>query len=161
MSAIDQPAVWGPSLWRAIHLVALGYPSDPSEEDVRAYGSFFEEALPAVLPCAKCIVNYRRHLLELPVSPYLVGGDRRLFEWTVKMHNIVNKELGKGGGDWTPDRALAAMALTSPGASVPAVGGGVSRGVSAMAPGVIALLLLLVLLVAAFLLLRRSRRSAK
>jgi hypothetical protein len=33
-------------------------------------------------------------LQELPIEPYLVD-NMTLFEWTVKLHNIVNKQLHK------------------------------------------------------------------
>ena len=107
------PEIWGPSTWRAIHYVALGYPSAPSEDDVAAYGAFFG-SLQRVLPCESCANNYRRHLRELPIEPYLRSG--RLFEWTVLLHNLVNRELGKakgrGGEDWTPEQALSALSAS-------------------------------------------------
>ena len=101
MPSID-PTVWGPSVWRALHLIALGYPPSPTDEDIRSYGAFFS-ALAAVIPCDSCSVNYRRHLIELPIEPFLVDG--RLFEWTVRLHSLVNAELGKADPDWTADRA--------------------------------------------------------
>lgn len=104
------PSVWGPSTWRAIHFIALGYPENPTEESIQFYGNFFEDALPKVLPCKTCANNYIRHLQELPITPYLYsGGKNRLFEWTVELHNLVNKEIGKVGPAWTPERALAAL----------------------------------------------------
>lgn len=104
------PSVWGPSLWRGIHFIALGYPENPTEESIQSYGDFFVEALPKVIPCKTCADNYIRHLRELPITPYLYsGGKHRLFEWTVEMHNIVNKELGKTDPIWTTERALTAL----------------------------------------------------
>lgn len=104
------PGVWGPVLWRAIHFVALGYPENPTAEHVQSYGNFFVEALPDVIPCKMCSDNYKRHLNELPISPFLhEGGKHKLFEWTVEMHNIVNKELGKSKFNWTPEEALGAL----------------------------------------------------
>ena len=32
--------VWGPALWRAIHFIALGYPSVPTEADAVSYRAF-------------------------------------------------------------------------------------------------------------------------
>jgi hypothetical protein len=93
-------------MWRAIHYTALGYPASPSEDDVAAYGAFFG-SLQSVLPCESCANNYRRHLGDLPIEPFLHAG--RLFEWTVHLHNIVNRELGKARFDWTPDEARSAL----------------------------------------------------
>jgi hypothetical protein len=120
------PKVWGASLWAALHFVALGYPESPSEDDVAAYRAFFS-ALDKVIPCGSCSDNYRRHLTELSIEPYLIsGGEGRLFEWTVLLHNLVNKELEKPRSDWTPEEARAellapflASVATPPPSSVP------------------------------------------
>lgn len=87
------PTVWGKHLWFSIHFIALDYPGQPGPEHIEAYGSFFNN-LWKVIPCYKCAVNYKRHLAELPVEGHLQSRDT-LFAWTVSLHNIVNKELGK------------------------------------------------------------------
>lgn len=89
-----QPNVWGPCLWRSIHVIALGYPRSPSDEVRQNFKDFYENFW-KVIPCPKCSVNYRRHLQELaPIDEFLSSPDD-LFAWTVAMHNIVNNELGK------------------------------------------------------------------
>lgn len=115
--------VWGPALWRAIHFIALGYPAVPTEADAAAYRAFFE-GLDRVIPCEVCAVNYRRHLQELPIDGYLLGsargeGSPSLFEWTVLLHNIVDRELGKPSHDWTPQAAKAALFLPAGGGMHP------------------------------------------
>jgi hypothetical protein len=87
------PEVFGPILWKSIHIIALGYPENPSELDKTMYMTFFRD-LWKVIPCYKCSVNYKRHWDELPITPYLISKEK-LFEWTVLLHNVVNKELGK------------------------------------------------------------------
>jgi hypothetical protein len=88
-----QPDLWGKHLWKSLHFIALGFPSQPSSEEVAAYREFFEN-LWKIIPCYKCSVNYKRHLNELPIQQALEGKES-LFNWTVRLHNIVNKELGK------------------------------------------------------------------
>lgn len=88
-----QPTVWGKHLWKSIHYIALGYPSRPSDDDKEAYRTFFHN-LWRVIPCYKCANNYKEHLVELPIEPFLDTTDR-LFEWTVLLHNIVNRDTGK------------------------------------------------------------------
>ena len=105
--------VWGPALWRAIHFIALGYPTVPTEADAAAYRAFFE-SLDKVIPCEVCANNYRRHFAEIPIDGFLLGGrgngSQTLFDWTVELHNVVDRELGKpGGGDWTTKRAKDAL----------------------------------------------------
>jgi hypothetical protein len=88
-----EPKVWGKYFWTTLHLAALGYPDVPSAEDKANYKQFFSNFW-KVLPCYKCSVNYKRHLQELPIDDYLTD-NLSLFQWTVDLHNIVNRELGK------------------------------------------------------------------
>lgn len=88
-----EPSVWGKYFWTTIHMVAFGYPEKPASSDKADYKQFFENFW-KVLPCTKCSDNYLQHLKELPIDSYLQNNET-LFEWTVKLHNIVNKELGK------------------------------------------------------------------
>jgi hypothetical protein len=88
-----EPKVWGKYFWTTIHLVALGYPDSPSDMDAQNYKQFYINFW-KVLPCYSCSENYKKHLQELPIDSFLKD-NVSLFEWTVKLHNIVNKELGK------------------------------------------------------------------
>jgi hypothetical protein len=94
-------AQWYHCTWSTIHYLALGYPELPSPDDKSNYKAFFL-ALGPVLPCKKCSVNYQRHLQEIPIDPYLAN-TTTLFEWTVKLHNIVNRENNKP--EWTVEQA--------------------------------------------------------
>jgi hypothetical protein len=87
------PSIWGSCLWKSIHIIALGYPKEPRYEDIVAYKNFYENFWRQI-PCYKCKINYRRHLKELPIDEYLKD-NKSLFEWTVILHNVVNKELHK------------------------------------------------------------------
>ena len=87
------PDTWGRYLWYSIHFIALDYSENPSNDDALKYKTFFEN-LGNVIPCYKCSVNYKKHLSELPIDAYLSSRED-LFAWTVQLHNIVNKELGK------------------------------------------------------------------
>ena len=87
------PTIWGKHLWFSIHFVALDYPDTPGPEHVQAYKDFYTN-LWKVIPCFKCAVNYKRHLQELPIDGHL-HSQEALFAWTVSLHNIVNRELGK------------------------------------------------------------------
>ena len=103
MSIAIGPEQWGPKMWDALHFIALGYPANPTIIDRDNYKTFFV-MFGQVIPCIKCSVNYKMHLQELPIDPYLRDGSS-LFEWTVKLHNIVNKENGKA--EWTVEQAKA------------------------------------------------------
>ena len=87
------PQVWGPFLWNTIHIVALGYPSEPTYTHKKAMKEFFE-ALQVIIPCPNCRRHFAKHLETFPITPHL-DNRRDLFKWTVVLHNSVNKALGK------------------------------------------------------------------
>lgn len=76
-----------------MHAVALNYPVHPSSKQVDAHRTFYT-VLQDIIPCKTCAENYKKHLTELPLEPNLEDAGK-LFQWTVAMHNIVNKMLGK------------------------------------------------------------------
>lgn len=88
-----EPRVWGPPFWSTVHYTALGYPMEPSEDEVHAYGTFFS-TIGRVLPCALCRGNFQKHVYNLPLEPHLLNTDT-LFAWTVALHNAVNRDSGK------------------------------------------------------------------
>jgi hypothetical protein len=100
---ILRPATWGPFFWMTIHIVALGYPEEPTYTEKRAAKDFFE-SIAHLLPCPTCRDHYKEHLRGLPITPHL---DRRsdLFKWTVNLHNAVNKSLNKP--TWTEEEVVA------------------------------------------------------
>lgn len=102
------PKVWGPPVWTALHLIALGYPSDPDGPTRDAYRAFFASVGP-VLPCAMCGDHYADNLVALPIDSALASGGRALFDWTVALHNRVNVKTGKR--ELTPDEALTHLSL--------------------------------------------------
>lgn len=85
--------IWGKYFWKTMHITALSYPSNPSLTDKDTYKDFFS-IIGDVLPCKKCSINYKRHLEEIPIFQYLEN-KQELFKWTILLHNIVNRELGK------------------------------------------------------------------
>jgi hypothetical protein len=97
------PSVWGPFFWHTIHIVALGYPKNPTYTDKKCAKEFYE-SLAYLLPCNICRQHYKEHLIKNPLTPFL---DSRtdLIKWTVEIHNGVNKMLEKP--EWTLEEVLA------------------------------------------------------
>jgi hypothetical protein len=87
------PIVWGPKLWFVIHTFALNYPDNPTYEDRRVMEEFFNN-LKYSIPCHKCRIHYRQNLQNNPIISYL-DNKQSLFKYTVDLHNLVNKSLGK------------------------------------------------------------------
>ncbi len=97
------PTVWGPFFWHTIHIVALGYPKNPSYADKKSAKEFYE-SLAFLLPCSVCKEHYKTHLKNNPITPYL---DSRadLMKWTILVHNSVNKMLNKP--EWSMEEIIA------------------------------------------------------
>lgn len=98
-----QPPVWGPFFWHTIHIVAIGYPKNPTYTDKKCAKEFYE-SLAFLLPCSVCREHYKEHLAKNPLTPFL---DSRtdLIKWTVSIHNKVNVSLGKR--EWTLEEVLS------------------------------------------------------
>ena len=88
-----EPRLFGPSFWGAIHYAALGAPEVLDENHKLIYMNFYK-SLPQILPCITCGEHFAELLHEIPINPFL-NTSVRLFEWTVIVHNVVNKRLNK------------------------------------------------------------------
>lgn len=86
--------IWGPTAWKHLHFVALNYPSKPSAEDKHTYKQFIE-LFGKTLPCYMCSQNFSRHISNEPLTDNTLKDNHSLFNWTVRLHNMINKELGK------------------------------------------------------------------
>ncbi len=104
---IIDPSVWGPPFWKTIHYVSLGFSPEKSPHMRDVYRTFYEN-LGAVIPCKICSHHYDMHLRSLPLTDEVMNSSESLFEWTVKMHNRVNRDHGKG--QFTPDMAMSSLA---------------------------------------------------
>lgn len=94
-ASVIPPEVWGPPFWRTIHYVAMAY--DPGRVQVEQVRAWFQ-SLPHVLPCPECARHLKRAMAAGgPYYPHdAVFRDRTtLFEYTVELHNSVNRRLGK------------------------------------------------------------------
>ena len=87
------PTVWGPFFWHTIHIIALGYPINPTYTDKKCAKEFFE-SLAYLLPCGICREHYAKHLEANPISTF-VDTKKDLLKWTILIHNEVNKSLNK------------------------------------------------------------------
>lgn len=84
------PQVWGEDAWRFMHVVALGFPEKPTDKDRADYKNFFY-SLTRVLPCVRCRDGYDDIFRRIPINTESTDA---LFQWTVDVHNAVNRKLG-------------------------------------------------------------------
>lgn len=83
------PDVWGPHGWKFLHYVTLGYPSNPTNEDIILYKGFINH-FKETIPCSICKNHFKEHLIKFPLTDMIMK-DRMLFiEWGIHMHNMVN-----------------------------------------------------------------------
>ena len=90
---LTSPQYWGNRYWFVLHFTASTAPEsfkDKSEEK-KDYENFFKSFF-KILPCEEC----KKHSGEMLTENPLVFETRdELFEWTVTLHNIVNRRLQK------------------------------------------------------------------
>jgi hypothetical protein len=77
------PSKWGPHFWMTLHIACLGC------QDAKVLADFVE-GYKEIIPCLSCREHFEQVLVENPVPE---ADD--LFKWSVNVHNIVNKRLGK------------------------------------------------------------------
>ena len=92
------PSVWGPIFWRTMHLVTIGYPSIPNEEEQQAAIAFFE-SLKLMIPCPICKEHYKENSQKFPVRD-AVDNKQKLIRWLFDLHNTINEQLGKPKITW-------------------------------------------------------------
>lgn len=89
------PKKWGPSFWDTLHLVAQGYPKNPSEEDKKNYREFYK-SIKNILPCETCKKSYTEYISVLPID-FFLNDRNKLIYWIYTIHNFVNfKLINKG-----------------------------------------------------------------
>ena len=86
------PNLWGPHLWKFMHLFTLSYPNEPTEDEKDTAYNFFT-AIQTVLPCEKCRYNFKNHLETL--TEEVLDSNENLVKWLFNIHNEVNKSTGK------------------------------------------------------------------
>jgi hypothetical protein len=83
--------LWGKEAWRFIHYVALNYPDQPTEKEKEPYIAFLK-SIPDILPCPICGIHFADNMKKYPPK---MNSRKEFFEWTVDIHNEVNKSNNK------------------------------------------------------------------
>lgn len=99
------PRVWGPLIWQASHIILANYPLRPTTRDVDAHLAYFQ-SLCDILPCKICRNHFceavrrgpnaiRRSIFTQTPTDRPGTARHRAFAWFVRVHNAVNRRLGK------------------------------------------------------------------
>ena len=90
-------SVWGPSMWHYLHTMSFGYPVKPTKEQKIHYRNFVLN-LQNVLPCKYCRINLTNNFKAHPLKMCHMASRDKFSRYIYKLHEIVNKMLGKKSG---------------------------------------------------------------
>ncbi|XP_012525776.1 FAD-linked sulfhydryl oxidase ALR [Monomorium pharaonis] len=81
----------GSKTWAFLHTMAAYYPDKPSERQKTDMNSFFH-TFSKFYPCQICAEDLQEQLKHTPPE---TGSQEKLSQWLCRIHNEVNKKLGK------------------------------------------------------------------
>lgn len=90
-------SVWGPPMWHFLHTMSFNYPVNPTAEDKKNYSDFIYN-LRYVLPCKYCRMNLTSNLKANPLLDCHLKSREAFSKFVYRLHEIVNKRLGKKSG---------------------------------------------------------------
>lgn len=83
---------WESVAWQIFHIRAYLYPDNPTENDKIEILDFYRRIFLIYLACINCIKHY---LTIVDIDMDDVKNSSSLLKWTQKIHNMINKKLGK------------------------------------------------------------------
>ena len=90
-------SVWGPPMWHSLHTISFNYPVNPTLKDKQKYLNFFK-SIQHVLPCKYCRENYKKNIKKVRLNLAVMKNRHSLSLWLFKLHEEINKNLGKKSG---------------------------------------------------------------
>jgi hypothetical protein len=90
-------SVWGPSMWHYLHTMSFNYPVTPTLENKKKYKESILN-LQYTLPCKYCRINLKNNLKIHPLRSCHLKNRETFSKYIYKLHEIVNKMLGKKSG---------------------------------------------------------------
>lgn len=83
---------WGPYAWYKFHTKAIKYPKNPCNCNIKRIVRYYYKIFPKYIACDSCKSDYKK---MLKLNPIKTKSRKKLFIWTVNIHNIVNAKLRK------------------------------------------------------------------
>lgn len=81
---------WGPTIWMMMHFFAANL----KKEKIGIYIEFIKTLI-YVIPCEECRKHLRGNLKNVPLYIDKNSNNVSIFEWSCKLHNLVNSQLKK------------------------------------------------------------------
>lgn len=88
---LTDPRVFGPLVWRFLHIMGLVYPHKPSESEQNNMRRFLL-LLFSLMPCSNSVISTK---VFLKSNPPQVASQNELHDWLNTLHNHVNARIGK------------------------------------------------------------------
>jgi hypothetical protein len=131
---IVDPALWGPHLWRFLHIAAENTVPRMSR---RRYWEALLTAMRTGLPCPECTEHYVAWHTGHPFAvDRRVGLTVAARDWVRALHNAVN--VRRGVAEWTPEAVTAAYGGATGGGRAGARAALDAAAAAGVGPGVIA-----------------------
>ena len=89
--------VWGPSMRHYLHTVSFNYPVKPTTKDKINYKNLILN-MQNTLPCRHCRENLKNNFKAHPLQQCHMKNRNSFSRYVYKLHEIVNKMLGKKSG---------------------------------------------------------------
>ena len=86
------PSIWGPPLWKFLHLVSIHYPHNPDKLDKTQHKQFLT-SLNHILPCPVCADHYKNYMTNEKIDLALKG-KKNYMKLIWNLHNDVNARNG-------------------------------------------------------------------
>lgn len=90
-------SVWGPGMWHFLHTMSFNYPIEPTPQQQQQYRTFII-GLQHILPCKYCRMNLRNNFKTFPLQLCHMKNRDTFSRYVYRLHEIVNKMLGKQSG---------------------------------------------------------------
>ena len=100
------PRAFGPPVWKALHVLAAGYPQHPTESKKQKCCQFLR-SIAGMLPCPHCAMHFEDFMQRHDPSAAAESREA-LEEWMVQAHNAVSRHTRPNRLPWSVARARAA-----------------------------------------------------
>jgi len=98
------PPVWGTVVHDTLQMIALGYPSSPSDDQKVSMNLLLNNMFKN-LPCPACRIHAQQYFEKHPPD---LSSAESLYKWLTDFHNVINDRTGKRS-DWTVQEARKSL----------------------------------------------------
>ena len=94
---LSNPNVWGPVLWKFLHIMAFNYPENPNPQTKASSRQFFY-SLRHLLPCETCRIHYNELISKRQPE---TDSAKLIQEWVLWLHNEVSARTNPNAQPWS------------------------------------------------------------